>query len=56
MRPLSSIVKPGAMPPAVGVNESAGGLTVSLDEPGKANLGQAAPNFTVQTPEGSTVS
>jgi len=55
MRPLSSIVKPGAMPPAVGVNESAGGVTVSLDEPGKANLGQAAPNFIVKTPQGSTV-
>lgn len=54
-RPLSSIAKPAVMPPAVGVNDSAGGLTVTLDEPGKANLGQSAPNFTVQTPQGNTV-
>ncbi len=44
-----------AVAPAVAVNDSNAGLTVSLDRAGAANLGQLAPDFTLRTPEGETI-
>lgn len=54
-RPVTNIARQPQAIPAIGVNESSAGVTVSLDQPGKANLGQAAPDFTIQTPDGQAI-
>ncbi|MFN8481616.1 MAG: redoxin domain-containing protein [Anaerolineae bacterium] len=54
MRPVAP-ARMQSLVPAVGVNESSAGVTVGLDRAGAANLGQPAPDFALQTPDGQTI-
>ena len=53
MRPVAA--RSQALVPMVAADESNAGVTVSLDKPGAANLGQIAPDFTLKTPDGQAV-